>query len=37
LEAYELRENETGKEETTISIKKKSIRIIIKGRRLMGR
>jgi len=37
LEAYELRDNESGKEERTIFIKKKSIRIIIKGRRLMGR
>jgi chloride channel protein, CIC family len=36
LEAYELREKQTGEKQTTISIKKQSIRIILKGRKLMA-
>ncbi|HTA28145.1 MAG TPA: chloride channel protein [Bacteroidia bacterium] len=36
LEAYELREKEAKDKDLTISIRKQSIRIIIKGRRLFG-
>lgn len=36
IEAYEIREKETLEKKTTISIKKKGIRFIIIGRKLMG-